>query len=108
MRSIQRSSVTAHNYARWAGGAEYRDPMRRLDGEVPADFLARLGAGVGTIPAGAPTLADSRHAAVSDGIEVTEENRDVEGDEIEPAGGGAYWARTSDLRGVSTALYQLS
>ena len=36
-------SVTAEHYARWCGGEEtYRDPMVREEGEVPADFLARL------------------------------------------------------------------
>ncbi len=36
------AAVTAKHYARWTGGAEYRDPMLRRPGEVPADFLARL------------------------------------------------------------------
>jgi integrase len=46
-------SVTAQHYARWAGGSEYRDPMRREPGEVPADFLARLpGAERGDSPEG--------------------------------------------------------
>lgn len=35
-------AVTARHYARWIGGAEYRDPMTLAPGEVPADFLARL------------------------------------------------------------------
>ncbi len=37
-------SVTALHYAKWCPGAEgtYRDPMVREEGEVPADFLARL------------------------------------------------------------------
>jgi hypothetical protein len=35
-------SVTAQHYARWCGGDDYRDPMLRRPGEVPADFLARL------------------------------------------------------------------
>jgi len=34
--------VTARHYARWAGGDDYREPMRLLPGEVPADLLARL------------------------------------------------------------------
>lgn len=35
-------AITAQHYARWCGGEEYRDPMRRQPSEVPADFLARL------------------------------------------------------------------
>jgi len=35
-------AVTAQHYARWGAGSEYRDPMARRSGEVPADFLARL------------------------------------------------------------------
>ena len=35
-------SVTAEHYAKWCGGEAYRDPMKRAEGEVPADFLARL------------------------------------------------------------------
>jgi len=35
-------SVTAQHYAKWAGGDDYRDPLLRQPGEVPADFLARL------------------------------------------------------------------
>ena len=35
--------VTTRHYARWCGGDEYREPMRLLPGEVPADLLARLG-----------------------------------------------------------------
>ena len=36
-------AVTARHYARWAGGDVYRSPLVLLPGEVPADFLARLG-----------------------------------------------------------------
>ena len=35
-------AVTAQHYAKWAGGDDYRDPLLRRPGEVPADFLARL------------------------------------------------------------------
>ena len=35
-------ATTARSYARWAGGDEYREPMRLEAGEVPADLLARL------------------------------------------------------------------
>ncbi len=35
-------STTARHYAKWCGDAEYNDPMARREGEVPADFLARL------------------------------------------------------------------
>jgi integrase len=35
-------AVTARHYARWTGGDEYREPVRLLAGEVPADLLARL------------------------------------------------------------------
>ena len=35
-------AVTAKHYARWCGGAEYREPMRLRMYEVLADFLARL------------------------------------------------------------------
>jgi len=38
-------AITATHYARWAGGDDYRDPLPRLPGELPADFLARLPAG---------------------------------------------------------------
>src|SRR5262249_12691676 len=34
--------VTTRHYARWCGGDEYREPMRLLPGEVPADLLSRL------------------------------------------------------------------
>lgn len=36
-------ATTARHYARWAGGDLYREPLRLAPGEVPADFLARLG-----------------------------------------------------------------
>jgi integrase len=35
-------AVTAKHYARWVAGDDYRDPMARQVGELPADFLARL------------------------------------------------------------------
>jgi integrase len=35
-------AVTAKHYARWVAGDDYRDPMVREAGELPADFLARL------------------------------------------------------------------
>jgi integrase len=35
-------AVTAKHYARWIGGAEYREPLQIAPGEVPADLLARL------------------------------------------------------------------
>ena len=35
-------AVTARHYARWAAGDDYRDPLTREAGEVPADLLARL------------------------------------------------------------------
>ena len=88
-------AITARHYARWVGSEEYRDPMRRLPGEVPADLLARL-PGAESNPTSDPT-----------------ETIGHEGDEplvaessLRDAGlpGGAYWTRTSDLRGVSTAL----
>jgi hypothetical protein len=34
--------VTARHYAKWVGGSIYREPMKLREGEVPADFLARL------------------------------------------------------------------
>ena len=35
--------VTASHYAKWcATGGVYREPLRLLEGEVPADLLARL------------------------------------------------------------------
>ena len=34
--------ITSKHYAKWAGGDDYREPLRRKPGEVPADFLARL------------------------------------------------------------------
>ncbi len=38
------TQVTEHHYARYLAdeGDDYRDPVPRLEGEVPADFLARL------------------------------------------------------------------
>lgn len=44
-------AVTAQHYARWVAGSEYRDPMARRPGEVPADFLARLPVASGDSPA---------------------------------------------------------
>ena len=35
-------AVTARHYARWTGGDDYREPVRLLPGEVPADLVARL------------------------------------------------------------------
>ena len=35
-------AVTAKHYARWCGGAEYRDPLRVARTELPADLLARI------------------------------------------------------------------
>ena len=35
-------ATTARHYARWAGGDAYRSPLEIRQGEVPADFLARL------------------------------------------------------------------
>ncbi len=43
-------STTARHYAKWCGDAEYNDPMIRREGEVPADYLARL-----VSPQGPPT-----------------------------------------------------
>ncbi len=36
------TDIATKRYARWCGGAEYRDPLTREPGEVPSDFLARL------------------------------------------------------------------
>ena len=38
------TQVTEHHYARYLvdEGDDYRDPVPRLEGEVPADFLSRL------------------------------------------------------------------
>jgi len=33
-------AVTAQHYARWGAGSDYRDPMARRPGEVPADSFA--------------------------------------------------------------------
>lgn len=33
--------VTSKHYARWCGGDEYREPVRLLPSELPADLLAR-------------------------------------------------------------------
>ncbi len=38
-------AVTAQHYAKWASADDYRDPLLRRPGEVPADFLARLPGG---------------------------------------------------------------
>ena len=35
-------AVTARHYARWVGGAEYREAIQLKEGELPADVLARL------------------------------------------------------------------
>ena len=35
--------ITSKRYARWCGGLDYREPMARRAGEVPTDFLARIG-----------------------------------------------------------------
>ena len=35
-------AITARHYARWCGGDDYREPVRLLPGEIPADLLARL------------------------------------------------------------------
>jgi hypothetical protein len=35
-------AITAKHYARWTGGDDYREPVRLLPDEVPADLLARL------------------------------------------------------------------
>jgi integrase len=35
-------AVTARHYARWAGGDDYRAPVRLGPGELPADVLAKL------------------------------------------------------------------
>ena len=35
-------AITARHYARWTGGDEYREPVRLLPGELPADLFARL------------------------------------------------------------------
>jgi integrase len=37
-------SITARQYARWAGGDAYRSPLEVREGEVPADLLSRLAA----------------------------------------------------------------
>ena len=42
-RTTDKHRVTAQHYARWVGGA-YRRPMEVLDGEHPADLMARLAA----------------------------------------------------------------
>jgi len=88
-------AITARHYARWVGSEEYRDPMRRLPGEVPADLLARLPGAESN-----PTSNPSETFGHEGEIPLVAESS------LRDAGlpGGAYWTRTSDLRGVSTAL----
>jgi hypothetical protein len=52
-------AVTARHYARWIGGADYRDLLVRRRGEVPADFLARLAETAPTALDGAGILRDA-------------------------------------------------
>ena len=49
-------AVTAHHYARWAGGDSYCAPMQLEAGEIPADLLARLGKS----PLSSPLAASDR------------------------------------------------
>jgi hypothetical protein len=58
--------VTAQHYARWVAGSEYRDPMARRPGEVPADFLARL-----PVPSSDSPTAPHEHAPKAAAVGVT-------------------------------------
>jgi hypothetical protein len=81
--------VTAKHYARWVAGDDYRDPMTRQAGELPADFIARL-------------LTNYSHDTKSGRDEAanTEKMRWVNG--------GPPGTRTLDHRVKSPVLYQLS
>ena len=57
-------ATTARHYARWCGGDEYREPVRLLPGEIPADLLARLA--VASDPTRDPT-----HTAAERPVSVT-------------------------------------
>jgi integrase len=82
-------AVTAKHYARWVAGDDYRDPMARQTGELPADFLARL-------LTNCSHDTDARH----DGAAKLVEMRGVRG--------GPPGTRTLDHRVKSPVLYQLS
>jgi len=128
-------AVTAKHYAKWVEGDAYREPMTLLPGEVPADLLARVVEGaeerwspgresnprldvcsVAPEPLGDRGVeADSReesphyspqlHNPVSNAETMQAENMN---ENQVVTGGGACRARTCDLRGVNTALCQLS
>jgi hypothetical protein len=100
-------AVTARHYAKWVEGDGYREPMTLQPGEVPADLLARVVEGVedAAAPNKSPQL--SPHLPET-GSEALGRENEIPNADAEIAAGGAYRARTCDLRGVSTALYQLS
>lgn len=128
-------AVTARHYAKWVEGDAYREPMALLPGEVPADLLARVVEGteegwspgresnprldvcsVAPEPLGdrgleagsrgeSPHYSPQLHNPVSEAETMQAENTKLDRGF---AGGGACRARTCDLRGVNTALCQLS
>ena len=67
--------VTARHYARWCGGDGYREPMRLLPGEVPADLLARIASPAEVTPNRPHFDADASEAAEG-GVEAEPENVD--------------------------------
>ena len=68
-------STTARHYARWVGGDTYRAPMQLGDGDVAADFLARLG---GEWPQPDPI----RRNMVSDGRDPEAESLEISGSSV--------------------------
>ena len=87
-------AVTARHYARWTGGDDYREPVRLLPGEVPADLLARL------------TLASDPR--VTPEAETAEEAESPNPRPMQEEAGARDGTRTRDPHVGNVALYQLS
>ncbi len=109
-------AITAQHYARWVAGSDYRDPLARRPGEVPADFLARLPAapdGSGRGEAQSPRRVERRSRRVG-GTDGTRRHQGP-GDPTNTGRpkypkslGGPSGDRTQDQRVKSPVLCQLS
>ena len=94
-------STTSRHYARWCGGAEYREAIRPGPGELPADLLARISQKSpqsrhsNELPEGHAPRPEGEDASELDALEREEDGADDR-------------TRTDDLRITNALLYQLS
>jgi hypothetical protein len=76
-------ATTSRHYAKWCGGAEYREAITPEDGELPADLLARI----------VEESPQSPHTT-----DVAETAFDGDLSDLAHLHGSGEWTRTTDLR----------